>query len=319
MNYLNTIKTAYYKAINSGNLIFFDSSLLLLTEKNVKFEVRVAPILAKMADTGPDEKKKSKTFVNPFMNLEKELVLKQIEPGYNLIMNKFCLIPYHLLLTAKTFIEQGTPLDRIDFDAILNVISDIHEPTVTFYNSGNDSGASQPHKHLQIVPLTTGLEDSPIVQLWMRSNPKQDQVWVSPDINFVHWGVRLDSEKIGSLSRDKSKIDEVSKYLESEYLKLLQNLVNFWKTKDGSTNSSTVSTSFDPQQTFDMSYNFILTKSAMILIPRSTRETSGIPINSLAFAGLLLCKTEEQSKLVNEEGPLKILGLSGFPFLSSHI
>ncbi|OMJ23489.1 hypothetical protein AYI70_g2234 [Smittium culicis] len=42
---------------------------------------------------------------------------------------------------VREFVEQGTDLDSVDFDAVVNVISRIEEPTITFYNSGDDSGA----------------------------------------------------------------------------------------------------------------------------------------------------------------------------------
>ncbi|OMJ27009.1 hypothetical protein AYI69_g3573 [Smittium culicis] len=41
----------------------------------------------------------------------------------------------------QEFVEQGTDLDIVDFDAVVNVISRIEEPTITFYNSGDDSAA----------------------------------------------------------------------------------------------------------------------------------------------------------------------------------
>ncbi|OMJ11291.1 hypothetical protein AYI70_g9822 [Smittium culicis] len=67
------------------------------------------------------------------------------------------------------------------------------------------------------------------------------------------------------------------------------------------------------------SYNFILTRAGMVLVPRSKRETEGIPINSLAFAGFLLCKSEEQVNLVHEAGVLDVLARSGFMKNSSHL
>ncbi|PVV03570.1 hypothetical protein BB560_001936 [Smittium megazygosporum] len=324
MSLLTTIKSCYTKARGSGNLIFFDSALTNVVDQGVKFEVRVASVLAKMADTSPEDKKNDKAFVNPFLKPEKELIISDINSGYLLLLNKFCIIPYHLLLVSKTFIEQGTPLNHVDFDAILQVVSKMTEPSVTFYNSGTNSGASQPHKHIQIVPLTTGLEESPVVALWLRSQPQVDEVFSSHELGFVHWGVKLNPKIMELVYPETDSLDKVTEYLKEQYMNLLKEIFKFWtyskaaqKTSIGSLPLLSESTPFDPALTLNMSYNLIFTKSAMLIIPRSVRDTEGIPINSLAFAGLLLCKSDEQSKLVSETGPLKILAASGFPSQSS--
>ncbi|OMH83806.1 5',5'''-P-1,P-4-tetraphosphate phosphorylase 2 [Zancudomyces culisetae] len=298
------------------------------------FEARVAPVLAKLADTSPEDKKKEKTFVDPFKTIEKDLLLYEIDPGHSLVLNKFCIVPYHLLIVTKDFIEQGTPLDHVDFKAIVSTIFKIAEPTVTFYNSGENSGASQPHKHIQVVPLLAELDDSPVAKLWMQSNPPLDQVFTCSELPFAHWGVRLDSKIMNpngehsattSTTTDSHATDvaveTATLYLVEQYNKILVKLCEFWydhvdTSKPNSTESSSSSspmTNIDIAQTIKMSYNLILTRNAMILIPRSVRDYEGIPINSLAFAGLLLCKSEEQMDFVKNFGPLNTLAKTAYP------
>lgn len=77
-------------------------------------------------------------------------------------------MPMHMLLITASFVPQESPLSRADFEAIDEVISKFPQIKnwLFFYNSGNDeivlmviylglgelSGASQPHKHFQMIP-----------------------------------------------------------------------------------------------------------------------------------------------------------------------
>lgn len=61
------------------------------------------------------------------------------------------------------------------------------------------------------------------------------------------------------------------------------------------------------------SYNVVLTRRHLILVPRSkenaviSKTGEEIPVNALGFAGMLLVKCEEELNAVVEEGPAKIL------------
>lgn len=49
---------------------------------------------------------------------------------------------------TNEFKSQFDPLDIDDFKCISSVLSEV--PSLVFYNCGVDSGASQPHKHIQV-------------------------------------------------------------------------------------------------------------------------------------------------------------------------
>lgn len=67
-----------------------------------------------------------------------------------------------------------------------------------------------------------------------------------------------------------------------------------------------------------LSYNVILTRRHLILVPRAkenaviSRIGDELSVNALGFAGMLLVKCEEEMKDVVEEGPAKILASVGF-------
>lgn len=99
---------------------------------------------------------------NPFLPPEAALVLKSLGTGHKLIFNKFCVVPQHMLIITDGFIHQDLPLSFEDFSACteaLRWLEDSNEQNdpegegwLFFYNSGPESGASQPHRHLQVIP-----------------------------------------------------------------------------------------------------------------------------------------------------------------------
>jgi ATP adenylyltransferase len=66
-------------------------------------------------------------------------------------LNKFNIIDHHLLIVTRTFKEQETWLTLQDFEAMWACLNEIDG--LVFYNGGKTAGASQRHKHLQLVPL----------------------------------------------------------------------------------------------------------------------------------------------------------------------
>lgn len=64
------------------------------------------------------------------------------------------------------------------------------------------------------------------------------------------------------------------------------------------------------------SYNMIFDGNLMMVVPRKEDAAHGISLNSVAFAGMLLVKSEEQLALVTELGPLTLLAEVGYPITS---
>ena len=66
-----------------------------------------------------------------------------------LILNKYPVELGHMLLIADKWIPQTSWLNIDDWNAILSVNNDTDG--LWFYNSGSIAGASQPHKHIQLL------------------------------------------------------------------------------------------------------------------------------------------------------------------------
>ena len=97
------------------------------------------------------------TWFNPFSPPDPRLVVLRapaFPPTHILALNKFNLAPHHTLVITSCFERQEAPLTPGDLGATWAVL-DAYPGAggLAYFNRGPGSGASQPHKHLQVVPL----------------------------------------------------------------------------------------------------------------------------------------------------------------------
>lgn len=98
---------------------------------------------------------------NPFLPYEPPMYVADALEEHVCLLNKFPVLSPHLLICSKTFVEQTTPLTLSDFRAWL--IGFDADDVLGFYNGGPVAGASQPHRHMQLVktqiPLLPAIVD----------------------------------------------------------------------------------------------------------------------------------------------------------------
>lgn len=103
--------------------------------------------------------------MDPFETPQKGLFIANVEPSHYLVLNKFPVIPDHFILATTAFKEQTDLLEEEDIGAAykcLKAYQENGEELFGFFNSGDDSGASQPHRHIQFLPVESmrdGIED----------------------------------------------------------------------------------------------------------------------------------------------------------------
>lgn len=76
--------------------------------------------------------------------------------GHNLMLNKFAVVENHFILTTADVRPQTHLLEPADLaaaHACIATFRDHGEELFVFFNSGPHSGASQPHRHLQLMPI----------------------------------------------------------------------------------------------------------------------------------------------------------------------
>ncbi|KAJ1735322.1 bifunctional AP-4-A phosphorylase/ADP sulfurylase [Coemansia biformis] len=278
------VRRCYASAVAQGALLFTESTVHKRNELGVEFEVRYVPALAAKPSTKPSEKQSAKDFVNPFQPYDERLHVATLGgASHNLLLNKYCVVPHHLLITTATFQRQGERLGEADFAAALDTVDGLAREQIVFYNSGEESGASQPHKHMQVLPMPEDMDEPPSTLLWLRSSSPPGQVHTADILPFAHFGVRLASGRLSPSG------------LTAAYTAALGELARIHGP--------------------DASYNMVMTRSAIMLFPRRQSSWHGISINSLGFAGLLLCKTREEQALLDSVGILHALTHVGFPRL----
>ncbi|KAI8871366.1 hypothetical protein GQ42DRAFT_120908 [Ramicandelaber brevisporus] len=308
----------------SGSLISIAKTTHRIHAGSVLFDVSFAPSLARkptlantLTDAVKEQKPQSKPKVfNPFLPPERSLVVSMsLQPRHNLLLNKFCVSPHHLLVTTAEYEEQGLPLNDGDFTALLRVLASSLREYVVFYNSGPSSGASQPHKHVQMLPRENGHNGHetwpPIAEAIVNRRMIEiaNDVVQSSELPFTHYLVMTPwlRSVINSLRTSTVNTDEI---VEAPLISV----------------DEAMQRAVDPLST--QSYNFVMTADFMMLVPRSSSEftlpstntTSNevqlttIGINSVGYAGMILVKTKEALDVLETSvNPMNILTQLGIP------
>lgn len=144
------MRRRYAEAVAGGALHHITASLSTVADEGVAFVVRRAIEAAR----NPEARTGYSAGPNPFQNPDPALVVAEVSPTHRAVLNRYAVIDNHLLVITRRFAEQDAPLDAADFDAFARCMAGA--PTLGFYNAGYVAGASQRHKHLQVVPLPLG-------------------------------------------------------------------------------------------------------------------------------------------------------------------
>lgn len=144
-----------------GMLHSIENSFEVIEDGGIRFVVRLASGLGKKPK-GHSDQPKPKQNTSPFLPPEPELLVSSISDSYNLVLNKFNVLETHALLTTVDFVEQTDLLTLNDFSAVSWALAEADG--LVFYNGGKVAGASQPHRHFQLVPKDMGDGELPIEQ-----------------------------------------------------------------------------------------------------------------------------------------------------------
>ncbi|HSU77226.1 MAG TPA: phosphorylase [Burkholderiales bacterium] len=138
------VQAATARALASGAL----QPIAAQTELIDGFVVRAASTMAAKAAAPPR--------ADPLGDYEPDLFLGDVGSAHYALLNKFPVVPNHLLLVTRRFAPQEELLDAADFAALAAVMAELD--WLAFYNAGRDAGASQARKHLQLAPAGVPLE-----------------------------------------------------------------------------------------------------------------------------------------------------------------
>jgi ATP adenylyltransferase len=209
------------------------------------------------------------------------------------LLNKFNVVEHHLLIVTRHFEDQETLLTLHDFEALWACMPEYKG--FGFYNGGEEAGASQRHKHLQMVPLPLAPEGPEIpIEPLLKKAQFDDKLGLIPGLPFVHVFAPLEEDNMASPPEAARKTFELYSTM-LEKLGLESPRVGILKRQS-------------------KPYCLLLTRQWMLLVPRSREFYDSISINSLGFAGALLVRDSEQMDQLKKSGPISILKSVALPF-----
>ena len=211
---------------------------------------------------------------NPFNPWEKILEIEKIGNNHQLILNKYPVQKGHILLITNTWKPQNGWLDIDDWDAIKKVNNDTSG--LWFFNSSPIAGASQPHRHIQLLRRSFGEVSCPRERWFLDleiSNDNETKLKkniVVSQFNFL---------------KNSSYIYEL--YLELTKKIGLGDPINNEKPK--------------------YPYNILFTNNWIAIIKRRYDHLYGFSVNGLGFAGYLLITEKSNIDYLKKFGPEKLL------------
>ena len=274
-------------ARETGTLKSIETEHQLIEQDDICFVVRTKGNLTRKERAKKEQnrqEKKTGKRCDPFLPYESDMFVGDISESHICLLNKFNVVDNHLLIVTRAFEPQTDLLNLKDFAAVWFCLQEIDG--LVFFNGGQTAGASQPHKHLQLIPLPfiEGVVDLPIEKAIAKVS-FQDSIGTVPSFSFRHRVAKL------NLSPEDSTSTAAGVMLR-QYHSLLDRV---GLTIDGNTQHQ-------PE-----AYNFLATRNWMLIVPRSHGVFKTIPINSLGFAGSLFVRDRDSLELLKQITPLKLL------------
>ncbi|KAI0025022.1 ATP adenylyltransferase-domain-containing protein [Xylariomycetidae sp. FL0641] len=156
------VKAAFAKAKANGDLTYYPTQVAVLSAGAHPFQLRFSPALAskpKAAAAAPSPPAGSgdQKPYDPFASPSPALRVAALPPAHTLVLNKFAVVPEHFILATAAWAPQTHVLAAGDLAAAWACVDAYHRDgggeLFVFFNSGEHSGASQPHRHLQLLPV----------------------------------------------------------------------------------------------------------------------------------------------------------------------
>jgi len=291
------MERASSRALASGALQPIATEQWVIEDAGVRFLVRKVSSLTRK-DPERREREPSPQPFNPFLPYEPDLFVADISDTHLALLNKFNVIDNHLLIVTRSFMHQETLLDEADFFALIACMREFE--SLGFYNGGRDAGASQIHKHLQIVPLPMVAGGPPVpIETLLELPSRRSQIHSLPELPFQHAFRQLDFAAEQDL--DVSARELASLYREMLAFAGLSAIISNGELRQSG------------------SYNLLLTRRWILLVPRLREQYNGVSVNALGFAGSLFVRDDGEMETFRRAGPMAVLRAVSSPSTLAHI
>lgn len=286
-----------------------------------------------------DAQKAAKPKFDPFANPSPELLIARvpaISESHTLVLNKYPVIPNHFIIATKEDKPQTNLLEPGDLAMTYACLrawrgdhseaNTTHDELFAFFNSGPHSGASQPHRHLQFLPVSdmqVGLSEQD-TRTWQ---PLIQNLTVNSQIRAPFQIDHNSSSPFLALSTTISP-SMTQQDLHHRYLTLLRTAKLFSDQPTAEPTAEAIAaaqtTASPSSQHVPLSYNLALTTERMAIAPRRAEgapipglEGGEVALNGTILGGTLMVKERaEWDRLRTTPGALdEVLTVVGYPGL----
>jgi len=324
----NQVLETTQRALRAGALQPIPTACQFVEDGGVHFLVRVVDNLGrKERDRAAAANPSSAPRPNPFLPYDPALYVADASPTHVCLLNKFNVVEHHLLIVTRHFEHQDTCLTRADWEAWWTCLAEYDG--LGFYNGGTLAGASQPHKHLQLVPLPLAPVGNAVKDLEFEKDGCKTVAEVArlreanpigPDSGESGYegpsrrcpvGPRLpvepllaDAEIVDGVGRCPqlpfahrfARLDPALAVPPAQAAQVAQGLYQQMLEDLGLTITP------PPDGIVCGAYNLLVTREWMLLVPRRHEYVADVSLNALAFAGALLVRDRDQLEALKRYG-----------------
>ncbi len=284
-------------ALAAGALRPIRTDESVVEDAGVRFIVRSVSSLARkgaasqaprLASLGAPLDRGAEQAKNPFLPPDPELTIGDVSPSHVGVLNKHPVVEHHLLVVTKQFAPQEELLDRDDLTALATCLRELD--WLAFYNAGREAGASQPHKHLQLVPLPLGGPWDVPMEALFDSWAAAGAVSRLLRLPFAHAFALLEPPLFLDPERAADRLLEL-------YAAAMAAI--------GVVAEEGAAANDEPRRAAP--YNLLVTRRWMLAVPRSAEKFGSISVNALGFAGSLFVRDAAEMQRLREAGPMNVL------------
>ena len=277
-------------ALEQGALLPLETRAKVLPEAGIPFSIQYASTLREkaqeQAERGRDDDASADD--DPFLPPNPDLTVAGLSATHLAVLNRYPVMEHHLLVVTREAEEQSLPLAAADFDALARVLDEVDG--LGFFNSGPEAGASQEHRHLQVVPFPVGGGPSPTpVEGSVAAVMDDPGRSTLPAFPFRHALAPL-PETAWREEEPEARARRAAEAMRLAYRALAAQ--TGLRLKSGEATAP---------------YNLLATRRWMLLVPRRREAFEGVSINALGFAGSILIRNKGQWEAVQRVGPVGLL------------
>jgi len=284
------------RALASGALQPIETDQETIEDGGVRFVVRRVSSLALKRLESHRRASQAATGkpANPFLPHEPDLFVADVSPTHFALLNKFYVIDRHLLIVTRVFADQETLLDATDFAALAACMAEM--ASLGFYNGGVAAGASQAHKHLQLVPLPLAADGPPVpIEPALDAVRGASGIVRVPALPFKHAFAWRDAalEPASDPVRACDPVAEAAR------------CVPLYRALREAVGVGAIARDGQPRQAAP--YSLLVARRWMLVAPRTREHFGATSINALGFAGSLFVRDAEELAALRKAGPMAAL------------